>query len=388
MLPGRRRLQQGRRSGGPPSTAASRTATPRTAAPSTVAPAELPPYKEQACALDDEAVQSLFLLSQNLKTEKLDEHVRESLGLIGRATFDLNETLQSARANLESLGEGKEEERARMKKKVTKLEGLAEELTVEADRSVRKLIDIKANVADERESIKATHDATSHIARTRQQERRLREQRQMELGEPVEDVRDALVEPQFDASTQLIKELREQKSDEYENMSMYQRYSVNNDYIEFKRQWHMGLYGADAVVPDAKRWFTREGQPVFNYGHSGDHAPRNGGGEEDEEMADEDEELVIEREKVSTRCPLSLQEMKEPYTNTVCKHTFERSAILEFFGDARRVQCPQAGCSAVSVDFLLSLFSSPYFFPVGISMPMLTVVPFGFTVVFSSRPHP
>ncbi|PKS11383.1 hypothetical protein jhhlp_003146 [Lomentospora prolificans] len=339
MLPGKRRLQQGRRTG----TSSTPGRPTSTAGPH----AELPPYKPQACALNDEAVRSLFQLSQNLKTEKLDEHVRESLAFIGRATFELNETLQSARCNLESLGEGKEEERAKMQKKVTKLEELAKELTMEADKSVRGLIDLKANVVDEREAIQAAHDAASQIVRTRLQEKRLREQRQQELaeaGEQGEDAGDVLAEPAFEPSTDMIRGIRGQKSDEYENMDMYQRYSLNNDYIEFKRQWHMGLHGADAVVPDAKRWFTRDGQPVFNYGHGGGQGGSNGIGE-DEETMDDDEDIVIEREKVSTRCPLSLQEMKDPYTNSRCKHTFEKDAIMEFFGSARQVMCPQAGCS-------------------------------------------
>lgn len=341
MLPGRRRLQQGRRDD------ASSSATPgRRDPPSSTATADLPPYKAQACALNSEGVDHLFQLVQNLKTEKLDEHVRESLSLIGRATFELNETLQTARSNLEGLSENKEEERARMQKKVTKLELLAKSLTTEAEKSVRQLVDLKAGVADEREVLRATHDATSNVARTRQQERMRREQRQQELaeaGEADEDGRDVLAEPAFNPSTDMIRGLREQKASDYESMAAYQRYSLNNDYIEFKRQWHMGLHGADAIVPDAKRWFTHAGEPVFNYGTSGEN-----GGDEDEEMADGDDDIVIERQKVSTRCPLSLQEMREPYTNSRCKHTFEKDAILEFFGGAQRVRCPQAGCSMVS----------------------------------------
>ncbi|CAI4217476.1 unnamed protein product [Parascedosporium putredinis] len=307
MLPGRRRLQQGRRDD------ASSSSTPgRRDPPSSAALAALPRTKRR----------------HNLKTEKLDEHVRESLSLIGRATFELNETLQTARSNLEGLSENKEEERARMQKKVTKLELLAKSLTTEAEQSVRQLVDLKAGVADEREVLRATHDATSTVARTRQQERMRREQRQQELaeaGEADEDGRDVLAEPLFHPSTDMIRELREQKASDYESMAAYQRYSLNNDYIEFKRQWHMGLHGADAIVPDAKRWFTHAGEPVFNYGTSGEN-----GGDEDEEMADGDDDIVIERQKVSTRCPLSLQEMREPYTNSRCKHTFEKDAILEF----------------------------------------------------------
>jgi hypothetical protein len=71
----------------------------------------------------------------------------------------------------------------------------------------------------------------------------------------------------------------------------------------------------------------------------------------------------------SLKCPLTLKTFKEPYSNRVCKHTFEKSAILEFhkksavaFVDPsqggrrggyvpqgpKQLKCPTAGCEAVS----------------------------------------
>jgi len=71
----------------------------------------------------------------------------------------------------------------------------------------------------------------------------------------------------------------------------------------------------------------------------------------------------------SLKCPLTLQTFKEPYSNHVCKHTFEKSAILQFHREnavsfvdpsqggrrgrgvpvgPKQLKCPERGCDAVS----------------------------------------
>ena len=46
--------------------------------------------------------------------------------------------------------------------------------------------------------------------------------------------------------------------------------------------------------------------------------------------ADDDDDLVVEREIRDLKCPLSLRMMKDPYSNHKCQHTFEKSAIMDF----------------------------------------------------------
>lgn len=79
---------------------------------------------------------------------------------------------------------------------------------------------------------------------------------------------------------------------------------------------------------------------------------------------DSDDDIEIAGEVQSLKCPLTLQIFKEPYSNKVCQHTFEKYAIVEYYNknaagemqasQARRrpepigpktIECPVAGCS-------------------------------------------
>lgn len=87
------------------------------------------------------------------------------------------------------------------------------------------------------------------------------------------------------------------------------------------------------------------------------------------ENDDEEDDIQMTGVISSLKCPLTLRTFKEPYSNRVCKHTFEKSAILEFhknnavsFVDPsqagrrgrnvpqgpKQLKCPAQGCDAVS----------------------------------------
>jgi SUMO ligase MMS21 Smc5/6 complex component len=136
---------------------------------------------------------------------------------------------------------------------------------------------------------------------------------------------------------------REKLIADYEAKSLYQRYGLNNDYIQFKNLWHEAAHGDDGKpLPEAARWFSQ-----------------NNGDREDAE--DEDEDLVIAGEVVDLKCPLSLVMMTEPYTSKQCKHTFQKVAIMEYLKSQPRGggTCPQSGCDKVcSIPFLTDAFIS------------------------------
>ena len=87
------------------------------------------------------------------------------------------------------------------------------------------------------------------------------------------------------------------------------------------------------------------------------------------ENDDDDDDIQMTGVISSLKCPLTLKTFKEPYSNHVCNHTFEKSAILEFHrnnavsfvdpsqGNKRgrnipqgpkQLKCPAQGCDAVS----------------------------------------
>ncbi len=44
---------------------------------------------------------------------------------------------------------------------------------------------------------------------------------------------------------------------------------------------------------------------------------------------DDDDDIVVDKATISTRCPLTFQQFKEPYTSIKCPHTFEKNAIID-----------------------------------------------------------
>lgn len=81
---------------------------------------------------------------------------------------------------------------------------------------------------------------------------------------------------------------------------------------------------------------------------------------------DSDEDIIVARASITLKCPLTVRYFVEPYSNRVCTHSFEKSAILDYIrqnsrmhqerdahgkdvgAPKKRVECPQAGCSKVS----------------------------------------
>ena len=349
MLPGRRRLQQGTRN----SPAANRS---RASATRPDGPVELPAYQPQACPLNPEALSLLRHLNQTPGSAKLDTHIRESLALLGASTAALNATLQSSRYQVSNISEKKEAEKARLEEEVRKLEEVTKALTGDAEEAVRGLVDMKAEVEDEKQALQQTLTVSDEAVTRRQRERAERIRQRQERAEVEGNTADAdasvedevLIDEKVDVKplSALVKERKQEAAAKYEELSSHRRYALNNDYADFKRQWHNGLHGEDAVLPDAKRWFSSDGHPIFNFGKS------NGGTHEDDADMDGDTDLIVERATISTRCPLSLQEMSEPYANRRCKHVFEKAAIMEFIGrQGRAVVCPQSGCNAVGAIF-------------------------------------
>jgi len=148
------------------------------------------------------------------------------------------------------------------------------------------------------------------------------------------------------------------------------RYAEHNDYIGFKRIVHDAQHPGDNAppVPPASTWFLDE--IVASTNPSAARRRRMATQTDNTENGDDDDDDIQMTAVVSSlKCPLTLQTFKEPYSNRVCKHTFEKSAILQFhhenavsFTDPsqggrrgrgfpagpKQLKCPERGCDAVS----------------------------------------
>ncbi|KAJ4139981.1 hypothetical protein NW768_001331 [Fusarium equiseti] len=290
---------------------------------------DLPEYEPPACPLTDNARSKLNDLSNTRTNAVYQQQVSESIRLLGLSVGDIHErlrmqleTLAGLKAKREEKGTDKTEDEQRLEAHLAEFEGRVNELTESSEKAVRDLIDRRAELEDEAGILKELYDTASAEARQQRQE-------QEQEGEGSDE------REQLSASSviETFKELRARKEAEYTSMSARQRYALNNDYAGFKKVWHDAMAGEDGPpLPDASRWFTQDGQPVMNCADAG-------------AADDDDDDIAVARETISINCPLTLQPMKDPYTNRNCKHTFEKSALLEYLPMRGEAQCPQAGCS-------------------------------------------
>ncbi|SPJ85325.1 related to DNA repair protein MMS21 [Fusarium torulosum] len=293
----------------------------------------LPEYEPPVCSLTDAARRSLNDLSNTRPTAVYQQQINESIRLLGFSVSDIHERLRTQRealaaqkARREDKGAEKSEEEQRLEEHLVEFEERVNTLTESSEKAVRDLIDRRAELEDEDSILRGVYEAASAEAQEQRQKAEAQEDREEEDREEL-------------AASSVIKnykDLRAKQESEYKSMSALQRYARNNDYAGFKKLWHDAMAGEEGPpLPDASRWFTQNGEPVMS-----GTAPGIGAGDDDD-----DDDIAVAREIISINCPLTLQPLKDPYTNRNCKHTFEKSALLEYLPMRGESQCPQAGCS-------------------------------------------
>ena len=118
------------------------------------------------------------------------------------------------------------------------------------------------------------------------------------------------------------------------NMSKADKYGHHEEFRELKRRiWD--IHNEGRTMPPASRWFA-----INDDIEDGD-TEQNG----NEDVGDD---IVMEHEKQSLKCPITLTTFEEPVRNTQCPHIFSKAAILDMIRQGRLdvVECPMPGCSA------------------------------------------
>jgi len=234
-----------------------------------------------------------------------------------------------------------------LEQEVAELDRDVQALTERIEAAVREVIDARAELEDEPAVLAAVGQAVAVQKPKKERVIKRERQRDHEVGgsddddqpqqgedEAMPDAPGANGEEErveddglpIAGLKELLREARKAKANEYAALTAHQRYALNNEYIAFKRVWHDALHQLDNMpLPDASTWFHSDGRPNVDA----------------EARVDDDDDLVVEREIIDLKCPLSLQIMTEPFSNKVCKHTFEKSAILDFLTTHRGViKCP------------------------------------------------
>ncbi|KAG5979800.1 hypothetical protein E4U55_004737 [Claviceps digitariae] len=320
----------------------------------------LPEYQPPSCLLNEAGRRALGELSNNRGTLSYETQLKDSTRNLGLCVADLHERLRAQADRLRNLrqrrqekGSDKTAEEERLEAHLDEFEKHVDELTKESEESLRDVIDHRAELQDQIVVLgdlytSASTAGTGVATNTSELPRRVRQlaeatdsipaaddQDQKESAAPVPSTRDA------------YRSARAQKQAEYEALTPYQRYALNNDYAAFKKIWHDSAAGEDGPpLPDASRWFRADGRPVMaRPGASSSHRSTIDDAADNEADDDDDDDIAVAREVISLNCPLTLRQMEEPYTHVQCKHTFEKSAIMEYLPARGNVQCPQSGCN-------------------------------------------
>lgn len=342
---------------------------------------ELPAYQKPSHPLDADATRALRIL-QGRNLDDVKKHNKQAAEAITATVGSVNDMLREHTEYLDrrkrkwDAGKGLEE-RETEERLMEELQLRVDEATARLEESMRAVID--SGMAAQR--LDATLDWLRQNAPTRLEEeyqtqmtqrssqRQSRSQtdsqRRRAHGEDDEENSDEgdqptpgptpLVGPRValtGASEMFIMRMQREK-DAYTGLSLTARYARHNDYRDFKRIVHDAKYGdTGPVLGHEDTWFTETGSP----------AP----GITDATRRDDfdDDDIVMDKATISTKCPITFQQLKEPYTSTKCPHTFEKNAILGMIQSSRRVngrkeiECPISGCDQVRFSYARGLSSN------------------------------
>lgn len=336
----------------------------------------LPPYKKPSHPLNPTAQIKLRQIYDHRTSLSLKDHNKQAIKCLTEAAESINDQLRE-----------REERVARRRKKWEKGERLdvkeveereLDELQRKVDDMTRRLEESVRGVIDSGEGVQRIEDSLNWIrenapgqleqeyATQMNQRQSQSQQRQTQADHDEDDERGEEEGPTpgptplsqervtLTGASELFKDHMERKKNEYLSFSHSARYAKNNDYIGFKSMVHDAKYGDNGPpLPHSDTWFAERGAP----------APGVTATQED---AEDEDDIVVDKATVSTRCPITFQQFKEPYTSKKCPHTYEKYAILEMIRRSgltignggprgrgeKAVQCPVTGCDQVSKTIL------------------------------------
>ncbi|KAF2279727.1 uncharacterized protein EI97DRAFT_448390 [Westerdykella ornata] len=340
----------------------------------TTLPSALPPYRKPSHPLTPEAQQKLAHIYSTKDAETLEKKTAQAIQLLTQLAGTINDALRERDARVQRRrkkwenGERAEEQEVEEEK----LRVLREEvgrMTEGLERSVREAIDDgeagrriqevlawlkrEAGVRMRREwegrmsQVQTQTQMQTQGRQTQTQKRRRRDtDADMDDGEEEEEEDEGLTpgptplgqeRVELTGLSDMYTDRMERKRLEYQSFSHQARYAQNNDYIGFKQVVHDATFGDDGPpLPRAETWFSERGAPAPGITAMGDG---------------DDDDIVMDRATVSTRCPITFQQFKEPFSSKKCPHSFEKTAILQFIRRSetkvrgeRAIQCPVSGC--------------------------------------------
>ena len=199
-------------------------------------------------------------------------------------------------------------------------------LTKDMDLAVRQVVDSKLWQD-------TLPDAVEHIAKRAEEvaqpppghgpRQRRRSNDNADASEAEQSQEESFAQPdQSKTPSALLQSFLTAKQTSRRDQTLTQRYSRNNDYIEFYNSVYSAENDPDnpPPVPHADFWFAEEeGREIH---HNQDHDIQSG--------EEQDSDFEIRSERIDTRCPLTLKPLANPWKSTVCPHSFEKDDMINF----------------------------------------------------------
>ncbi|KAI5211470.1 hypothetical protein AUEXF2481DRAFT_104863 [Aureobasidium subglaciale EXF-2481] len=309
---------------------------------------ELPPYEPLQHPLSMAGRDRLRQLALPLKFQQNHNLLAEVISCLSEAAAETNEALSSKEKALErarSKAANDEDAVASqqrvqdMEKQFQELQAKVDSMTAQMDKDVRKMIDADSTIEEMQHTLTDLIKDVSN-ASTQRTQRAERDTSEEYYDFDPTDPTNATQRPL--AVANIFNDRLTRAHNRYTARTMTDRYSKNNHYIGFKNITHDARWDNEVnPVPPPHLWF-KEDLPAHGQTPPG--------------AQDSDDDLQIARETISTKCPITLQEFRDPVTSAKCPHTFEREAITSMIDmptnivrsdGARAVQCPVAGCQSI-----------------------------------------
>ena len=98
-------------------------------------------------------------------------------------------------------------------------------------------------------------------------------------------------------------------------------------------------------VPADIRSLLKEFDGVFKSSQtSHDRMDVDGTADENADEEDDDEDIHVMQHTQTFLCPITQLRLDNPYTSTICKHSFSKDAIFDYLKQGAHKQCPVGGC--------------------------------------------
>lgn len=310
----------------------------------------MPDYIAPTFPLNTRGQDAIAALLRKYRTTDIQQKLQAANKVLVECAGDINDKLRDVeelhkkrkRNRTRDVAEGEDVEPRNKEddEKVETLKTRVEGMTARMEKETRKIIDGYAHCNALDNAITALHN-TAQAASTQA----------TQAPSSAITLPGSTAPPGTAAPTSLapaLQEALEKHKDKYTSISLAKRYTTHNDYIGFKHVVHDARHPSEhggPPMPNPKTWFATEESAA---------PPQPGvteiGGDES------DDDIAIDRERISTRCPITLREFEDPVKSTKCNHSFEKEAIFGMInqsrpptgqpgrGHVKSVQCPATGC--------------------------------------------